>query len=115
MFLLPQKLTKFLFGGLDFLDACVSRFFHPTKWLRNFAGAPVSGMLEYLVPPARSRYCASPEASILIKAKAKPEHPPTRKRRQLSTKNYELMHRERQRAESHRDDSLDSFDSHETA
>ena len=27
----------------------------------------------------------------------------------LSTKNYELMHRERQRAESHRDDSLDSF------
>ena len=75
----------------------------------------VNVLLVYLVPLARSRYCASPEASILIKAKAKPEHPPTRKRRQLSTKNYELMHRERQRAESHRDDSLDSFDSHETA
>ena len=39
--------------------------FHPTKWLRNFAGAPNSGTLVYLVPLARSRYCASPEASIM--------------------------------------------------
>ena len=53
---------------------------YPTKWLRNFAGTPVSGMLVYLVSftpqngcailrgprsPARSRYCASPEASIM--------------------------------------------------
>ena len=39
----------------------------------------------YLVPLARSRYCASPEASILTKAKAKLEHPPT-EGRQLRTK-----------------------------
>ena len=58
--------------------------FYPTKWLRNFAvapnfhptkltmflfGCPVLSIphndtLVYLVPPARSRYCASPEASI---------------------------------------------------
>ena len=58
--------------------------FYPTKWLRNFAGAPNfspqkltmflfgcpvlsiphNDTLVYLVPPARSRYCASPEASI---------------------------------------------------
>ena len=46
--LLPQKLTLFVLG------------------------APNSGTLVYLVPPARSRYCASPEASIMrLKAAAK--------------------------------------------
>ena len=60
--------------------------FFPTKWLHNSAGAPnfspqkltlfvlgtpISGMLVYLVPLARSRYCASPEASIMrLKAAA---------------------------------------------
>ena len=46
--------------------------FYPTKWLRNFARAPISVSLVYLVPLARSRYCASPEASIMrLKAAAK--------------------------------------------
>jgi hypothetical protein len=60
--------------------------FYPTKWQHNSAGAPnfspqkltlfvlgapISGMLVYLVPLARSRYCASPEASIMrLKAAA---------------------------------------------
>jgi len=66
--------------GSELRNAGVSRFFHPTKWLRNFAGAtifhpknspcsslgaPISVSLVYLVPLARSRYCASPEASIM--------------------------------------------------
>ena len=66
--------------------------FYPTKWLRNFAvapnfhptkltmflfGCPVLSIphndtLVYLVPPARSRYCASPEASIM-RLKAAPK------------------------------------------
>ena len=61
----PHKMAAQFCGDPDPRHACVSRFFHPTKWLRNFAGTPVSGMLVYLVPPARSRYCASPEASIM--------------------------------------------------
>ena len=38
---LPHKMAAQFCGGPELLDACVSRFFHPTKWLRNFAGAPI--------------------------------------------------------------------------
>ena len=38
---------------------------YPTKWRSHFAGTPISGTFVYLVPLARSRYCASPEASIM--------------------------------------------------
>ena len=49
----PQKLTMFLFG-------C------------PVLSIPHNDTLVYLVPPARSRYCASPEASIMrLKAAAK--------------------------------------------
>ena len=70
-----------------------TQHFLPHKLTLFVLGAPISVSLVYLVPLARSRYCASPEASILTKAKAKLEHPPT-EGRQLRTKNYELMHRE---------------------
>ena len=73
-FLLPHKMAAQFCGGPELLDAGVS-----VSFTSFFV------MLEYLVPPARSRYCASPEASILTKAKAKLEHPPT-EGRQLRTK-----------------------------
>ena len=43
-------------GGPDLL---------PQKFTLFVLGAPNSGTLVYLVPLARSRYCASPEASIM--------------------------------------------------
>ena len=68
----PQKLTMFLFGGPDLCFAGVSRFFHPKNSRCSFSGAPISVSLVYLVPLARFRYCASPEASIMrLKAAAK--------------------------------------------
>ena len=50
---------------------CIS-FLLPHKLTLFVLGAPNSVSLVYLVPPARSRYCASPEASIM-RLKAAPK------------------------------------------
>ena len=83
-FLSPHKMATQFCGGPD--------LFTPRTHLVRPWGPRTPALIcgeriaLYLVPLARSRYCASPEASILTKAKAKLEHPPT-EGRQLRTKN----------------------------
>ena len=65
-----EKMATQFCGGPDLLPQKITLF---------VLGAPNSGTLVYLVPLARSRYCASPEASIM-RLKAAP-----------TLKNYELI------------------------
>jgi hypothetical protein len=68
----PYHRPKVASYALRTKHTCVSRFFYPKNSPCSSLGTPNSGTLVYLVPPARSRYCASPEASIMrLKAAAK--------------------------------------------
>ena len=83
----PYHRPKVASYALRTKHTCVSRFFYPKNSPCSSLGTPNSGTLVYLVSftpkthdvpfwgprsPARSRYCASPEASIMrLKAAAK--------------------------------------------